>query len=130
MRIFKTYGHQAIQVMTEDPYRLAKDVRGIGFKTADAIAAKLGMEKTAPQRIRAGISFALQTATDEGHCALPVEALTRLADVGLDADQFVKVVEFAPRTRPDRYTILEHLVMKPDEIHRKLAEYVDALAER
>src|SRR5215217_7445508 len=80
VRIFKTYGHEAIQVMTEDPYRLAKDVRGIGFRTADAIAAKLGMEKTAPQRIRAGISFALQTATDEGHCALPVEALTRLAE--------------------------------------------------
>ncbi len=47
-------------------------MRGISFRTADAIAAKLGMEKTAPQRIRAGISFALQTATDEGHCALPV----------------------------------------------------------
>ena len=87
VRIFKTYGYEAIQVMTDDPYRLAKDVRGIGFKTADAIAAKLGMEKTAPQRIRAGISFALQTATDEGHCALPVEALTRLAEQLLEVGQ-------------------------------------------
>ncbi|WP_201839054.1 SF1B family DNA helicase RecD2 [Microvirga zambiensis] len=87
VRIFKTYGYGAIQVMTEDPYRLAKDVRGIGFRTADAIAAKLGMEKTAPQRIRAGISFALQTATDEGHCALPVEALTRLAEQLLEVGQ-------------------------------------------
>ncbi|QRM35532.1 ATP-dependent RecD-like DNA helicase [Microvirga sp. VF16] len=87
VRIFKTYGYEAIQVMTEDPYRLAKDVRGIGFRTADAIAAKLGMEKTAPQRIRAGISFALQTATDEGHCALPVEALTRLAERLLEVGQ-------------------------------------------
>ena len=86
VRIFKTYGSEAIQVMTEDPYRLAKDVRGIGFKTADAIAAKLGMEKTAPQRIRAGISFALQTATDEGHCGLPVEDLTRLAEQLLELD--------------------------------------------
>src|SRR5215218_6426298 len=72
--------------MTEDPYRLAREVRGIGFRTADAIAAKLGMEKTAPQRIRAGISFALQTATDEGHCGLPVEALTRLAENLLEVD--------------------------------------------
>jgi exodeoxyribonuclease V alpha subunit len=87
VRIFKTYGYEAIQVMTEDPYRLAKDVRGIGFRTADAIAAKLGMEKTAPQRIRAGISFALQTATDEGHCALPVEALTRLAEQLLEVNE-------------------------------------------
>jgi exodeoxyribonuclease V alpha subunit len=87
VRIFKTYGYEAIQVMTEDPYRLAKDVRGIGFRTADAIAAKLGMERTAPPRIRAGISFALQTATDEGHCALPVEALTRLAGQLLEVDE-------------------------------------------
>jgi glycerol-1-phosphate dehydrogenase [NAD(P)+] len=52
------------------------------------------------------------------------------AEVGLDADQFVKVVEFAPRTRPDRYTILEHLELTADEIHRKLVEYVDALTTR
>jgi glycerol-1-phosphate dehydrogenase [NAD(P)+] len=50
------------------------------------------------------------------------------ADVGLDADQFVRIVEFAPRTRPDRYTILEHLEMKADEIRQRLAEYVDAVA--
>src|SRR5215212_6352000 len=86
VRIFKTYGHEAIKVMTEDPYRLAREVRGVGFRTADAIAAKLGMEKTAPQRLRAGVSFALQTATDEGHCGLPVEALTRLAETLLDVD--------------------------------------------
>src|SRR4051794_15604207 len=86
VRIFKTYAYEAVRVMTEDPYRLARDVRGIGFRTADAIAAKLGMEKTAPQRIRAGISFALQTATDEGHCALPVDALTRLTEELLDVE--------------------------------------------
>lgn len=79
VRIFKTYGHEAISVMTEDPYRLARDIRGIGFKTADAIAMKLGLTKDAPQRLRAGISFALQTATDEGHCALPVADLVKLA---------------------------------------------------
>src|SRR5215216_4385371 len=87
VRIFKTYGHEAIKVMTEDPYRLARDVRGIGFRTADAIAAKLGMEKTAPQRLRAGVSFALQTATDEGHCALPVTMLTGLAEQLLEVDE-------------------------------------------
>jgi glycerol-1-phosphate dehydrogenase [NAD(P)+] len=52
------------------------------------------------------------------------------ADLGLTADQFVEVVEFAPRTRPDRYTILEHLAMPPAEIRRKLAEYDDAVAHR
>lgn len=86
VRIFKTYGHEAISVMTEDPYRLARDIRGIGFKTADAIAMKLGLTKDAPQRLRAGISFALQTATDEGHCALPVADLVKLATELLDVE--------------------------------------------
>jgi len=51
-------------------------------------------------------------------------------DVGLSTDQFVEAVEFAPRTRPDRYTILEHLAMSVDEIRRKVAEHDDALADR
>ena len=79
VRIFKTYGHDAIAVMTDDPYRLARDIRGIGFRSADAIAMRLGVTKESPKRLRAGISYALQTATDEGHCALPVEELVRLA---------------------------------------------------
>jgi glycerol-1-phosphate dehydrogenase [NAD(P)+] len=52
------------------------------------------------------------------------------ADVGLDADKFTEAVTFAPRTRPDRYTILEHLAMTPDEIRRKLGEYAEAVADR
>src|SRR5215217_4046296 len=86
VRIFKTYGHEAIKVMTEDPYGLAREVRGIGFRTADAIAGKLGVEKTAPQRLRAGVSFALQTATDEGHCGLPLAMLVTLAEKLLEVE--------------------------------------------
>ena len=86
VRIFKTYGHEAIKVMSEDPYRLARDVRGIGFRSADAIAEKLGIEKTAPQRLRAGVSFALQTAMDEGHCGLPLDLLVGLAERLLEVD--------------------------------------------
>jgi ATP-dependent exoDNAse (exonuclease V) alpha subunit len=56
VRIFKTYGADAVQVMTENPYRLARDIRGIGFKSADAIAMNLGIEKTAMIRLRAGIT--------------------------------------------------------------------------
>src|SRR4030081_3248676 len=80
VRIFKTYGADAVQVMSENPYRLARDIRGIGFKTADAIAMKLGIEKTAMIRVRAGISFALTEATDEGHCGLPLDNLMPLAE--------------------------------------------------
>jgi exodeoxyribonuclease V alpha subunit len=79
VRIFKTYGVDAVQVMSENPYRLARDIRGIGFKTADAIAMRLGIEATAMIRIRAGISHALSEAMDEGHCGLPEEELRGLA---------------------------------------------------
>jgi exodeoxyribonuclease V alpha subunit len=79
VRIFKTYGSDAVQVMTENPYRLARDIRGIGFKTADAIAMKLGIEKTAMVRVRAGVSYALAEAMDEGHCGLPTDGLLPLA---------------------------------------------------
>src|ERR1700744_5852607 len=84
VRIFKTYGADAIQVMTENPYRLARDIRGIGFKTADAIAMKLGIEKTAMVRVRAGISYALTEAMDEGHRGLPTEELIPLAETLLE----------------------------------------------
>ena len=80
VRIYKTYGADAVQVMTENPYRLARDIRGIGFKTADAIAMKLGVEKTAMIRVRAGISYALTEAMDDGHCGLPTTDLVPLAE--------------------------------------------------
>jgi exodeoxyribonuclease V alpha subunit len=84
VRIFKTYGAEAIRLISEDPYRLARDIRGIGFKTADAIAMKMGIEKTAMIRGRAGISFALTEALDEGHCGLPRDELLPLAAKLLD----------------------------------------------
>ena len=80
VRIYKTYGTDAVQVMTENPYRLARDIRGIGFITADAIAMRLGVEKTAMTRVRAGISYALTDAMDDGHCGLPTADLVPLAE--------------------------------------------------
>ena len=79
VRIFKTYGVDSVQVMSENPYRLARDIRGIGFRTADLIAEKLGIEKTAMIRVRAGISYALTEAMGNGHCGLPREELIPLA---------------------------------------------------
>ena len=87
VRIFKTYGPDAIRVMSENPYRLARDIRGIGFKTADAIAMKLGIEKIATIRVRAGISYALTEAMEDGHCGLPTEELVPLAEKLLEVPQ-------------------------------------------
>jgi exodeoxyribonuclease V alpha subunit len=87
VRIYKTYGGDAVQVMSENPYRLARDIRGIGFKSADAIAMKLGIDKTAMVRVRAGISYALTEAMDEGHCGLPTDDLAPLAEKLLEVPQ-------------------------------------------
>ena len=87
VRIFKTYGVDAVQVMTENPYRLARDIRGIGFRTADAIAMRLGIEKTAMIRVRAGIAYALSEAMDDGHCGLPEEKLVPMAAELLEAPE-------------------------------------------
>lgn len=78
VRIYKTYGPEAIQIITENPYRLARDVRGIGFISADTIAEKMGIEKTSLIRAQAGISYALTTAMDDGHCGLPKDQLIAL----------------------------------------------------
>jgi exodeoxyribonuclease V alpha subunit len=86
VRIFKTYGTDAVQVMSENPYRLARDIRGIGSKTADAIAMRLGIEKTAMVRVRAGIRYALTEAMDEGNCGLPTEELVPLAEELLEVE--------------------------------------------
>jgi exodeoxyribonuclease V alpha subunit len=88
VRIYKTYGADAVQLISENPYRLARDIRGIGFVTADQIAAKLGIEKTALIRVRAGISYALAEAMDEGHCGLPADELIPLTQklLGVPAD--------------------------------------------
>src|SRR5689334_12471787 len=65
VRIYKTYGVDAVRLISENPYRLARDIRGIGFRTADQIAAKLGIEKTAMIRVRAGVSYALAERSEE-----------------------------------------------------------------
>ena len=70
-RIYKTYGEDAINVVKSNPYKLADDIRGIGFKSADVIAANLGIAKDSMIRARAGVSFVLLDATSNGHTGLP-----------------------------------------------------------
>jgi exodeoxyribonuclease V alpha subunit len=84
VRIYKTYGVDAIPLVSENPYRLARDIKNIGFKTADQIAEKLGIVKTAMIRARAGISYALNEAVSEGHCGLPEDNLLSSAETLLE----------------------------------------------
>ncbi len=82
VRIYKTYGEQAVEKVRENPYTLAKDILGIGFATADQIAQRVGIPKDSQNRARAGIDHVLLGATSEGHCALPLQKL-KLAAVKL-----------------------------------------------
>ena len=81
-RIYRHYGDEAIGVVRSDPYRLARDVYGIGFKTADKIAQQMGMAPDAPERVQAGLLYALSALSDEGHCFATREQLaTHAADL-------------------------------------------------
>jgi exodeoxyribonuclease V alpha subunit len=85
VRIYKSYGAEAIELIRSDPYRLARDIHGIGFHSADNVAEKLGLEADSLLRARAALEHLLDHATTEGHCALPqrdlLEGATRLLEV-------------------------------------------------
>ncbi|MFI1940775.1 ATP-dependent RecD-like DNA helicase [Streptomyces purpureus] len=75
VRIYKKYGDASISVVKNQPYRLAADVWGIGFLTADRIAQAVGIPHDSPERVKAGLQYALSQSTDQGHCFLPEEQL-------------------------------------------------------
>ena len=84
VRIYKTYGDEAIVKVTENPYRLALDIHGIGFKTADTLAQKLGIAPDSLIRAQAGVRNVLQELSNDGHCACEQEKLVELAAKLLD----------------------------------------------
>jgi exodeoxyribonuclease V alpha subunit len=77
-RIFKAYGSEAIEKVRQDPYRLARDIQGIGFKTADVIAESVGIAKQSDLRARAGVEYVLLQLTEEGHCGYGREELVTM----------------------------------------------------
>ncbi|WP_290918977.1 ATP-dependent RecD-like DNA helicase [Halodesulfovibrio sp.] len=81
VRIYKFYGKHALSVVQENPYRLAMDINGIGFVTADTIAQKIGFEVDSPLRAEAGTLYMLTKTSDEGHVYYPLETLvTKTSD--------------------------------------------------
>ena len=80
VRIYKQYGDAAVDTVRREPYRLAADVWGIGFKTADTIAQAVGIPHDSPERIKAGLRYTLSEAADDGHCFLPEPNLITAAE--------------------------------------------------
>jgi exodeoxyribonuclease V alpha subunit len=126
-RIFKTYGEDAIEKVRSDPYRLAKDIHGIGFKTADQIAQKIGIPVDSLLRACAGLSHVLIEATGDGHCALPLDLLKEEATKLLLVDDKI-VTEALERTLASNDLVKEtisgqELIFLP---HLKRAEEIIA----
>ena len=84
VKIYDTYGMNLYSVMKENPYKLAEDISGVGFRIADEIASKIGIHTDSDYRIRSGLLYVLLQATGEGHCYLPLELLLRRAAVLLE----------------------------------------------
>lgn len=113
-KIYKTYGNDSIQTVTDNPYRLADDIWGIGFKTADTIAQKLGFEKDRYARVRSGIMYTLNVLADEGHCYAEREQLQQKASALLEVEG--AVISSA----------LDEMITANDVIHEDEALYLPA----
>lgn len=85
-RIYEKYGSEVFEVMEENPYRLAQDIDGIGFSTADEIAMSAGIDRSSPYRIRSGLLYTMSLATSQGHVYLPKEMLISRAAHMLETD--------------------------------------------
>jgi exodeoxyribonuclease V alpha subunit len=128
-RIAKAYGPSAQQIMASDPYRLARDIRGIGFPGADEIAAKLGIGRDSPARLRAGVVHVVETAAGQGHTGLPRADVAERAERLLGVDGALIDTAIA--------TAVDHRDLVPAEIegtdcllHRVLDEAEQVIADR
>jgi exodeoxyribonuclease V alpha subunit len=108
VRIYRTYGQESIAKIKVNPYRLADDIRGIGFKTADELAAKMGIDRNSPFRARAAVQYTLQDLASKGHVGYPepgvVEHTTKLVEI----DQLI--VEAAVKSAVTEKTVIRETV--------------------
>ena len=111
-RIYKRYRSESLAVLLENPYRIAEDIWGIGFKTADEIALKLGFQLFAPQRIASGILYVISMATGQGHLYVELQDLkTKTFEIlQLNAQEHASVVKEALHTLHNKDKIRHILI--------------------
>jgi exodeoxyribonuclease V alpha subunit len=107
-KIFKHYGNDSISIVRENPYRLAMDIFGVGFVTADSIAEKLGFEKNSPVRVKAGIVYVLHQLSDDGHVYYPYESLIKECGKILDVERS-DIVEGIGGIEAEKIIVVEDL---------------------
>ncbi|MFE7551847.1 SF1B family DNA helicase RecD2 [Streptomyces gardneri] len=115
VRIYKKYGDASISVVRNQPYRLAADVWGIGFLTADKIAQAVGIPHDSPDRVKAGLQYALSQSTDQGHCFLPEERLIADAVKLLQVDTGL-VIECLAELAEDPEGVVREQVPGPEGV--------------
>jgi exodeoxyribonuclease V alpha subunit len=115
-KIFKRYGRDSISVITKNPYRLATEIFGIGFLTADKIAHKIGFEKSAPVRSEAGILYVMQKFTEEGHVYYPYDLLIEKCQEILEVEREIIVNAFGTIAF-EKKIVLEDLNQDLDGFH-------------
>ena len=119
MKIYNIYGMEMYSVMRENPYRLAEDVSGVGFRIADEIAGRIGIHTDSDYRIRSGILYTLLQAVGEGHCFLPLELLLRRAS------ELLGVSEENIRPQVDNLIMDRKLVAKGDAVFAAAYYYAE-----
>ncbi|MGI6207670.1 MAG: ATP-dependent RecD-like DNA helicase [Anaerolineae bacterium] len=120
VKIYRQYGDESVAVVREDPYRLARDVFGIGFKTADKIARNLGLSPDAPTRIQAGLLHALSTLCDEGHCYATREQLLAQASELLEVAPDVCTSQLEVLLQQNELVAEDDAVYLPPFIHAEI----------
>jgi len=111
VKIYKAYGNQAIEKIQANPYRLVDDIWGIGFKSADTIALKLGLEKNAPDRIKAGFLYVLGEATNNGHLYVEVEQAKETVLKILELDPDINLDTHLDTHKETAQTLLKHALV-------------------
>ncbi|NLE46664.1 MAG: ATP-dependent RecD-like DNA helicase [Chloroflexi bacterium] len=134
VKIYKTYGDDALTVVQEDPYRLARDIWGVGFRTADKIARDLGLPEDSAARVQAGVAYALSQLADDGHVYAPTDKLIQESSqlLGVSTDlvaEGIEALDSAEIVRRDTLTypvgqVSEGIATRESALHEEHAVYL------
>ena len=122
IKIYKAYGDESIEIVTENPYRIAEDIWGIGFKTADDIAGKLGFGKERYERLRSGVLYTLNRLGDDGHCYATRDSLLKKANKILEVDESLisMTIDSMISERDVIAEDLPNMEVRPDAINKAI----------
>ncbi len=129
-KIQDRYQNRAVEILSKDPYVLARDIRGIGFTTADTIAMNLGIRPDSPARLKAGIYYAIEKASDDGHSYLPLDAAAQRARSLLQIGDEVDLTSFMQELVQEDYLVQDGDALYVKHLHRAEQYVADFISSR